>query len=177
MFARIFALCVLCLSLFFGVVTPAHAEITMVVVDVGRAIHEINEGKTADARLQAMYKDRKAQIDGMKAKFDAMQADYQKQQMILNDESRRQKEEELSAAYMQLQQAVGQSEQDMQEANQNAMATLAGKMNTVVSGIAKERNYTIVVQSGEASAVLWASPTIDITDEVIKRYNAQNPGK
>ena len=177
MSARLLALCALCCTLFFGIVTPAHAEITVAVVDVGRAIHEINEGKTADARLQAMYKDRKTQIDGMKAKFDVMQSDYQKQQMILNDASRRQKEDELQAAYAQLQQAVGQSEQEMQEANQNAMVTLATKMNTVVASLAKERNYTMVVQSGEASAVLWASPTIDVTDEVIKRYNAANPGK
>lgn len=177
MFQRLAALLALCCSLLFAGVSTAHAEVKVASVNMQRAINEVNEGKTANAQLEKMMADKKAALEKMKSSFDALQADYQKQQMLLSDSARKQKEDEINMAGMQLQQAIEQSNNEFQGAYNNAMSTLIGKMKVIVGTISTERQYTMVVEVSEGSSVVWAAPSIDITDEVIKRYNAQNPGK
>lgn len=177
MIGRLFALFALVGALFVSAVPEAHAEVKVASVNLQRAINEVNEGKTANARLEKMFADKKAQLEKMKGDLDRLQADYEKQKMLLSDTARRQKEEELQMNAMQFQQAYAQSEQEMQGAYQNTMATLIDKMKKIVGTIATERTYTMVVEVSEGSSVVWSSPSIDITDELIKRYNAANPGK
>jgi Skp family chaperone for outer membrane proteins len=56
------------------------------------------------------------------------------------------------------------------------METLIAKMRTLAAAIGAEKGYTLVIEVNEGG-VVYASPTIDITGELIKRYNAANPAK
>lgn len=159
------------------VAPSAHAaELKIATVDYQRALENVAEGESARKRLEAMFQSKKVAIDKMKSTFDAMQADYQKQAMLLSDAARKEKEDAINLAGMQFQQAYAQSEGEMQQAYQGAMETLITKMKQITTGIATERAYTLVIEINEGG-VVYASPTIDITDELIKRYNAQNPAK
>ena len=82
----------------------------------------------------------------------------------------------MNMAGMQFQQAYQQSEGEMQQAYQGAMETLIAKMKTITQSIATERAYTLVIEVNEGG-VVYTAPSIDITDELIKRYNAANPVK
>lgn len=170
MFLRFF---VLIISL-FALATPALAEIKVATVDFERAMNEVSEGAQAKAKLDSMYGDRKAGIEKLRVAFEAKQADYQKQSMVMSDTARKQKEEELNTLGMQYQQAASQAEAEMQQAYMGTMQTLAEKMRKVCQGIAAERQYTLVLEASQGG-VIYAVPAIDITDELIKRYNAANP--
>lgn len=170
MFPRFLAFFLAC----FAFVTPAFAEIKVATVDFERAMNEVSEGAQAKARLDSMYADRKAAIEKLRTTFEAKQADYQKQSMLYSDTTRKQKEEELSTLGMQYQQAAQQAEGEMQQAYMGTMQTLAEKMRKICQTIAAERQYTMVLEASQG-AVIYAAPSIDITDELIKRYNAANP--
>lgn len=155
----------------------AHAaELKIASVDYQRALEGVAEGETARKRLETMFQSKKSAIEKMKTNLDAMQADYQKQQMLLSDSAKKDKEDAINMAAMQFQQAYQQSEGEMQQAYQGAMESLIAKMKTITTGIATERGYTLVIEVNEGG-VVYTSPTIDITDELIKRYNAANPSK
>lgn len=178
MLARRFAMFAFLFGLMFGVAPEAHAEITVAAVNMQQALQEIGEGKNAKARLDKMMTDKNAAMEKMKANVEKLQAEYEQQKMLLSDSARKQKEEEIQLAYMQFQQTYAQSQQEMQTTYENTMATLISKMKTVVGAIATERHYTMVVETGsDISSVLYAAPTVDITAEVVKRYNAANPAK
>lgn len=178
MFARRFALFALLLGWMLAAAPAAHAEITVAAVNMQQALQEIGEGKTAKARLDKMMADKNASMEKMKANVEKLQAEYEQQKMLLSDSARSQKEEEIQLAYMQFQQVYAQSQQEMQATYENTMATLIGKMKTIVGAIATERKYTVVVETGsDISSILYAAPTVDITAEVVKRYNAANPTK
>ncbi len=170
MFPRFLAFFLAC----FALVTPAYAEIKVATVDFERAMNDVSEGAQAKARLDAMYADRRAAVEKLKSTFEAKQADYQKQAMVMSDSARLQKEQELNTLGAQYQQAASQAEGEMQQAYMGTMQTLAEKMKKIVQTIAGERQYTLVLESSQGG-VLYAAPSIDITDELIKRYNAANP--
>jgi Skp family chaperone for outer membrane proteins len=48
------------------------------------------------------------------------------------------------------------------------------KMKKIAVAIGQERGYTVVLEATEGGVVYW-SDSVDITDELIKRYNAANP--
>jgi len=152
------------------------AEIKLASVDYQRALESVSEGESARKRLEAMFQTKKAAIEKMKSNLDAMQADYQKQSVLLSDSAKKEKEDAINMAGMQFQQAYQQSEGEMQQAYQGAMESLIAKMKSITQGIATERAYTLVIEVNEGG-VVYTAPSIDITDELIKRYNAANPVK
>lgn len=170
MLARIFAL----FALAFAFATPAFAQAKIATVDLQRAINEVSEGASAKKRLESLMSDKEAAIGKMQKSIETMQAELEKQAAILSDAARKQKEEELYMAQMQFQQAYQRSQGEFQQAYMGAMETLIAKMKPIVATIATEKGYTLVVEVNEGG-VYYASPTIDITDELIKRYNAANP--
>ena len=152
------------------------AEIKLASVDYQRALENVAEGESARKKLEAMFQTKKTAIEQMKTKLDAMQSDYQKQSVLLSDAAKKEKEDAINLAGMQFQQAYEQSQGEMQQSYQNTMDTLITKMKAITQTIATERAYTLVIEVNEGG-VVYSAPSIDITDELIKRYNAQNPVK
>ena len=171
MFARLFAL----FSLLFAFAAPAFAEVKIATVDFQRALDNVAEGAAAKTRLEALQGEKQAALDKMRKQLETMQAELEKQAVILSDAAKQQKEEEFYNAQMQYQQAAQRAEGEFQQAYMGAMQTLIEKMKKLSTTIATEKGYTLVVEINEGG-VVYASPTIDITDELIKRYNAANPG-
>lgn len=152
----------------------ALAEVKIASVDFMRAAEGVGEWTQAQARLDAMFAEKKAAIERMEGSIRQKQEDYEKQALLLSDAAKKQKEEELQLQYMEYQQARARSEGEMQQAYLGAMQTVTEKMKKICETIAAERGYTLVIEVNEGG-VLYTASSIDITDEVVKRYNAQNP--
>ncbi len=143
-------------------------------VDFQRALNDVGEGAQARARLEAMYADKKTAIEKTRKDLEARAADLEKQKLILSDAARKQKEEELYQMQGAFQATAQRAEQEMQQAYYGAMETLIEKMKGIAAQIGKEKGYALIVEVNEGG-VVYASPAVDVTDEVIKRYNAANP--
>jgi outer membrane protein len=154
---------------------PARAEIKVATVDFQRALNQVNEASTVRTNLEKMYGDRKAAIDKMQTSLQAKKADLDKQSVVLSDSARKQKEEEFMKAQMEFQQTYSRYEGEMQQAYYGAMEQFIEKMKKIAIAIGQERQYTLVLEVTEGG-VVYAAPSLDITEELIKRYNAANPG-
>ena len=151
------------------------ADLKVATVDFQRALNEVNEASTVRTNLEKMYGDRKAAIDKMQQSLVARKADLDKQSVVLSDSARKQKEDEFNKAQMEFQQTYSRYEGEMQQAYYGAMEQFIEKMKKIAVAIGQERQYTLVLEVTEGG-VVYAAPALDITEEVIKRYNAANPG-
>ena len=155
---------------------PAHAaEAKIAVVDFQRAINEVKEGATAKTKLESMFKEKKLAIEQMEVDLRAKDEEYKKQAVILSDAARQQKEQELMQLQMQYQQVYMQSEQEMQQAYAVIMEELISKMRDLAEEIGKEKGFTLIVEATEGG-VVYFDTSLDITDELIKRYDAKTGG-
>ena len=165
------------LAVFFAAfvfATPAFAgDAKIGTVDYGRAIQEIDEGKAAQARLDAMYAGEKAKIEGMEIELQKMLEEYQSKQAILSDTARAEYEQRIGQKQMEYQQAYAQADYEMQNAYFTAMEQLMGGLGTVAEEIGKEGDYDLILEVSQGS-VLYSGGT-DLTDQIIQRYNAKNP--
>jgi Skp family chaperone for outer membrane proteins len=75
---------------------------------------------------------------------------------------------------MQYQQTAQQSEAEMQQMYVQLMEGLLAKMRAIASEIGKEKGYDLILETSAGGVVYWGS-TLDITQDLITRYNAKNP--
>ena len=170
MFKRFFLLMAMC----FCVAGNALAEVKVAVVDFQKALNDVNEAAGVRKKLESMYGERKVAIEKMQSSLEAKKVDLDKQSVILSDSARKAKEEDFMKAQLEFQQTYSRYETEMQQAYYAAMQDFIEKMKKIAVAIGQERGYTVVLEATEGGVVYWAD-SVDITDELIKRYNAANP--
>jgi len=144
------------------------------VVDFQKALDSVADGEAARKKLDAAMKDKQASIKTLETQLKAMKDEYDKQSLILSEAARKQKEQEFMNAQMQYQQTAQQSEQEMQQMYVQLMEGLLAKMRAIAGEIGKEKGYDLILETSAGGVVYWG-PTLDITQELITRYNAKNP--
>ena len=144
------------------------------VVDFQKALDSVQDGEAARKKLDAAMKDKQASIKTLETQLKAMKDEYDKQSLILSEAARKQKEQEFMNAQMQYQQTAQQSEAEMQQMYVQLMEGLLTKMRAIAGEIGKEKGYDLILETSAGGVVYWG-PTLDITQELITRYNAKNP--
>jgi len=148
---------------------PAAAQ-TIAVVDFQRAVTETNEGKTAQTKIDTIYNTRRGEIERRTKELEREIEDYRSRAMILSETARAEEEQRLGIKQQQLAQDTMQYEQELQMQYGASLEQLSSKMRTVTTTLAKEKGYDVVL---DQAAVVFSSDTvIDMTDDLVKRYNA-----
>jgi outer membrane protein len=153
--------------------TGAHAEpaaTRIALINMQEAIRGTAEGKKAESTLRKEMEDlqKKMQAEGKKIQ-DSMEA-LRKQGMVMDEKTRREKEETIQKQIVALREEEAKSTQKFQERDQQISQPIIKKLRDVVASLAKEKGYTLVMDGG---SVIYAQAGDDITAEVIKRYDAK----
>jgi outer membrane protein len=149
--------------------SPAHAEeMKLGVVDLQRALNECEEGAAAKANLKKEFDEKQRQLDVKKTELEKMQADLQAQAAMMKDDVKMQKAQEFQKKAMEAQQMYMQHQQDLAKREQEATAGIFQKMGAILQTMAEEGGYTAIL---ERTAVPFAKPSLDVTNELIRRYN------
>lgn len=173
MLARLTALLLMVFAMTFASPAMAQSAAKIGVVDFQSAIQQTKEGQAAQKKLDNAYQQKKNAIAALETQLRQMQSDYEKQASILADSARKAKEQELLAAQSQYQQAYQQSEQEMQALYGQLMQNLLDKMKMICTQIGKEKGYTLIIEKG---AVVFSTDAVDLTSELVKRYDSSTGG-
>jgi len=146
----------------------ARAQLKLAYVDVQRAIQETEEGKAARGRLKSEFDQRRSQIDKKSSDLEKMQQEYEKQLPVLSEDAKRKKQEEFQKARMEARTSAGDLQEAMTRQEQQAMANILQRIQQVVAEIAERESLNFVMDKG---TLLYAPPSGDITNEVVRRYN------
>ena len=85
----------LLLALAFFAGPTLAADLTIATVDFNKALNEIEDGKSAQERLDTMYQGKKAEIEQLEANLQALSEEYQAKQAVLSDTARQDYENRL----------------------------------------------------------------------------------
>src|SRR5437762_454838 len=64
-------------------------------VDMARALNDVEDGKSAKAKLKREFDDKQKKLDAMQAELKTKKADFDKQKAMMKPDARAQKQEEL----------------------------------------------------------------------------------
>ncbi|MBN2573804.1 MAG: OmpH family outer membrane protein [Deltaproteobacteria bacterium] len=158
----------LLLSLFAA---PARAEEVKVgIVDLRRALGETEEGRKARARLKKDFDKKQKELDEQQEELKKAIEDLNKKRTLLPAETVRQKETELQERVGKVQQTYLRHQQDLASKEEEATAPIVDRLHRIIGRIAAAENFTVVLD--KSAGVVFSKPHLDLTNEVIRRFNA-----
>ena len=146
-------------------------EVKLGYVDLQRALNETEDGRKAKANLKKVFDQKQKELDEQQEQLKKDFEDFNKKKTLLSPEKVTQKEGELQERLQKVQQTYMRHQQDLQTKEQEATAKIFDRMSRIISKIASAENFTMVFDRTQA-AVIYAKPHLDLTNDVIRRYNA-----
>lgn len=152
--------------------TATHAFAQKIAyVDLQRALLEVEDGKKAKAKLKKEFDNKQSELDKKQAAVKKMKDDLEAGAMMMTEDAKRGKAMELQKQMYELQQLYLQLQGDLSQKEAEATKKIFDRMGKIIEQIGKEKKYDLILEKSESS-VLYALPTMDITSDLIKRYNA-----
>ena len=139
---------------------------TVAYISAQRITAETPEGKASVARMQALQRERG---DDLRQKQQAIETTRSQLAMAQADgRARLQAQEQQQRS--DLERAVARMQADLQALQRQTSADVLARVRGVVGEIVKGRDIQVVLNL--ETAVMWAAPSLDLTDAVIARMNA-----
>ena len=152
---------------------PIYAD-NLAYVDLQRAVFEVNDGKAAKARLEKMKGQRQSALDTKQKDLKKLQESLEKQADFMSDDVKAKKAEEFRTKLGELQQTYATLQRELAEEEMKIQQKILGQMGEVLKAMGEEGSYTMIVRK---DALLWAPPHLDVTNELIRRYNGKDQVK
>lgn len=152
----------------------ARAEQKLGYVDFQRAIKEVEEGKITGAALKKEADEKQRQLNTRMEELRKLQEDFQKQAQILTPEARAAKAAEVERKTMETQEIYMKLQQELSTKERDAMRPLADRLTAVAREIAEADGFTMIFDR-ESAGLVYAPASLDLTNELIRKYNAKFP--
>jgi outer membrane protein len=150
----------------------ARAQVKLGFVDLPRALNEVEEGKAAKAQLEKEFKEKQKQLDAKQDELKKLKADYDKQAVVMSDQAKRDKQSELERKAGETQQLFVQLQSELSRREQELTGPILEKLGNAVREIAEAEGFTAIFERNR-SGVVYMVAALDVTNEVIRKYNAR----
>ncbi len=142
------------------------------MIDVQRVVTESDPGKQA---LQKLKELQDAKIDegrALQQQLSTLQEQMSKQRFTLSEERLADLSKQLEDGQIALQRFQDDAERELDEARRRELGGLEGRIIPVINEIGAERGFTLIFNKFQ-SGLVYADDTVDITDDVILRFNTR----
>lgn len=156
-------------------VAQEQPAIKLAYVDVQKAVSLSEAGKEAFQTLKQEFERRRTVIQAQEEDLKRLQTELTQQAMVLNRESRRAKEDEYRRRLREYKGYISESEQEMKVQEQELTNEILASMFDILQDMGSEGNYTFIME--KTQGVIYAESSIDLTDELIRRYDTVYGGK
>ncbi len=149
------------------------ADIKLGYVDLQRALEEIDEGKAAKAQLKKDFDEKQKQLDQRTDEVKKLDADFQKQALVMAPDAKAAKSAEIERKKVEVQQFFVGLQQELAGREREVTRGIFDKMVGMVRELAEAEGFTMVL---DRNTVLYAPASLDVTNELVRKYNARFAG-
>ena len=154
-----------------AVALPAAAQqLSIAVIDVQRVVTESDPGKEALQKLKLLQDAKIDEGRALQQQLTTMQEQMSKQRFTLSEERLAELSKQMEDGQIALQRFQDDAERDLDEARRRELGGLEGRIIPVINEIGAERGFTLIFNKFQ-SGLVYADDTVDITDDVILRFN------
>jgi outer membrane protein len=161
----------LALALFLPTLSAA-ADFKLALVDRQRALMASEKGKEAEKTLSQLQDKKKKELEPRSNQCKKAQEDAEAQKFVLSDDAMQEKVIEVQRCNRDLERDFQAAKDELVVQQQKLLAPLAKKLEEVVTALAKEKEFDLVLDRS-TPGVLFAPEGLDVTDLVVKRLNGQ----
>jgi len=148
--------------------TARAADDKLGVVDLQRALNEVEEGATAKKNLKKEFDEKQRQLDSKQNELKKLKDELDAQMTMMTPEKKAERVADLQKKLLEVQQLYMGLQQDLTKREGEATAQIFQKMGVILSQMGEEQGFFAIV---EKTAVPYFRPSLDVTNELIRRYN------
>jgi outer membrane protein len=165
---------ILLLSVFMFAVIFVQAQ-KFAYVDTQYILDNIPEFAEAQSQLDEISVQWQKEIEAKFAEVDKMYKDYQTQAVLLPDDMKKKKEQEIvdkEKEVKNLQRNRFGKDGDLFKKRQELVKPIQEKIYNAIQELANSNNYAVVFDKGGSLTMMYANPKYDISDDVLDNLGA-----
>jgi outer membrane protein len=160
---------------FMLMITAAQAQ-RYAIVDSKYILEKLDEYKDAQKKLDQASGDWQKEVDGKQATLDRMYKEYEAEQVMLTDELKKKREDELfnrEKELRDLQRKRFGFEGDLFKKRQELIKPIQDKVYNAIQKIAVQRSYDFILDKSEGITVIFADPKLDKSEDVLRELGVK----
>jgi len=169
--SNVFVVPTLVLAATLGVQAQAPPN-KIAVIAIQQAIVATKDGQKAAAELDSKAGPKKKELEQKQNDISSLQDQLTKGQNTLSEGTKTDLYKSIESKKKSLQRDFEDAQAEMDQEQQKILQQLGQKMMAIIERYARDNGYTMVVDvSNPQTPVLYASPSIDITKDIIELYD------
>lgn len=154
-----------------SVIWSQQEPIKIGVVDSNRIIQESTIGKNFLSSLETQRRQKQDEIAARENKLRDDQQNYQKQMFSLSEEARSRTEKDLQQRQLELQRLREDADRDLRSFYTDGIMDIERRVLPIIEQVARDKGLILVLENAPQRGMLFVDSSIDITDDVIARFN------
>ena len=146
------------------------------VIDTKYILDKLPEYQNAQKQLDDFASLWQKEIDAMQKDLDRMYREFDAEQVMLSDELRKKREDQLfvkEKAVRDLQRQRFGYEGDLFKKRQELIKPIQDRVYNAVQKIAVQRGYDFILDKSEGITVIFADPKLEKSDDVLKELGVR----
>lgn len=143
-------------------------------VNIQRIANESAEGRAATTRINALVQKKQAEGADRTKQLQAAQQKLDAGGSVLNEGARAALQKEIERLTVDIQRFNEDAQEEVTALQNEAQGEFQTKLIPVIQAVAREKNLLAVFSAAD-SGVVWGEPGLDISADIIKRFDAANP--
>lgn len=159
-----------------GLVTSAAQageKLALGYVNLRTVIVESKTGKQNRAQLEKLVKEKQIVLAKEEKALQALDQAFQKDQLLLTDVQKQEKQKEFQAKGEAYQKMMAEAKQSVSQKDEELTTQAVKAIKVIAADLAKERKLNLVLEVSDTT-VLYADEDMDLTKQVLDRYDAKS---
>ena len=147
------------------------------LIDMEYILKSIPAYERANEQLSQISKKWQSEVEAIALEAQTLYKNYQSEAVFLYEEQKIKKEEEIVAKEKEAQELKRKyfgPEGELYKKRESLMAPIQDEIYTAVKEISDTKGYTVVIDRASAASIIYASPKIDISNEVLLKLGYAN---
>jgi outer membrane protein len=147
------------------------------LIDMEYILKNIPAYERANEQLNQISKKWQSEVEAMALEAQTLYKNYQSEAVFLSEEQKTKKEEEIVTKEKEAQELKRKyfgPEGELYKKRESLMMPIQDEIYTAVKEISEAKGYSMVVDRASAASVIYASPKIDISNEVLTKLGYAN---
>ena len=146
------------------------------VIDTRYILDKMPEYKTAQTQVDEIAAGWQKDIDAKQAELDKMYKDFEAEQVMLSDELKKKREDQLFMKEKELRDLQRKRfgfEGDLFKKRQELIKPIQDKVYNAVQKMAGARGYDFVLDKSEGITIIFADPKLDKSEDVLRELGVK----
>ena len=168
--------CIALMAMMLALPLIGHAQ-KFALIDMEYILKNIPAYERANEQLNQATKKWQAEVEALNTEASTMYKNYQNDLVFLSKEQKKAKQEEImnkEKAAAELKQKYFSPEGELYKKRESLMQPIQEEIYNAVKEIADLRGYSLVLDRASDTGIIFGSPKIDISNEVLQKLGYGN---